>query len=370
MIVKDESKLIKRCLDSVKPYIDYWVIVDTGSKDGTQKIIKNHMKGIPGKLYERPWKNWGESRTEALKLAQGNGDYILFMDADDLLEFENGATLDHLTADQYTMWRGAKGFSYLKPQLAKSGLPWKWVGVTHEYLDCDKQYTSETLKNVHYRSLGGGATWKDPKAKFMKNVELLETALKKEPENARYAFYLAESYKDAGEKAKALEWYQKRIKMGGWAEETFISMLHSGHMLKELGLPNPIVIEAFLTAHRFRPHRIEPIYFLCENYLEESNHKLAYDLIKSRDFIPQPVVKDGLFNADWIADYGLDFQLSICSFYVGKHKESLALCEKLLKNPDLPDAWREATIKNKEYPLAKLNEVQKVDAPKKVVSLH
>src|ERR1700733_3920461 len=44
MIVKDESRIIKRCLDSVKPFIDYWVIVDTGSKDGTQKIIKKHMK--------------------------------------------------------------------------------------------------------------------------------------------------------------------------------------------------------------------------------------------------------------------------------------------------------------------------------------
>ena len=40
MIVKNESKIIKRCLDSVKDHIDYWVIVDTGSTDGTQDIIK------------------------------------------------------------------------------------------------------------------------------------------------------------------------------------------------------------------------------------------------------------------------------------------------------------------------------------------
>ena len=40
MIVKNESRVIKRCLESVKGFIDYWVIVDTGSEDGTQDMIK------------------------------------------------------------------------------------------------------------------------------------------------------------------------------------------------------------------------------------------------------------------------------------------------------------------------------------------
>ena len=39
MIVRNESSVIQRCLDSVKGFIDYWVIVDTGSIDGTQKIV-------------------------------------------------------------------------------------------------------------------------------------------------------------------------------------------------------------------------------------------------------------------------------------------------------------------------------------------
>ncbi len=357
MIVKDESAVIKRCLDSVKPYIDYWVIVDTGSKDGTQKIIKNHMKDIPGKLYEKSWKNWGDSRTEALDLAKGHGDYILFMDADDILEFENGANFGELTADQYTMWRGSKGFAYLKPQLVKDSLPWKWYGVTHEYIDCGKAYTSKTLKNVRYTSLDGGATWKDPKLKFQKNVDLLEAALKKEPDNARYAFYLAESYRDLGEKGKALEWYQKRVRMGGWPEEVFWSMLQSAHMLKELGLPNSIVTDCLMTAHRCRPHRIEPIYYLAEIYIADNNHKLAYDLIKYRDTITQPIEKDHLFNMDWMQEYGLEFQLAICSYYVGQHKESLALCDKLLKNVELPQSWKEQTALNREFPAAKLKQL-------------
>src|ERR1700722_1540445 len=54
MIVKNESKVIRRCLQSVLPFIDTWVIVDTGSNDGTQKIIKDFMleHQIPGELHE------------------------------------------------------------------------------------------------------------------------------------------------------------------------------------------------------------------------------------------------------------------------------------------------------------------------------
>ena len=70
MIVKNESHVILECLNSVYKLIDYWVVVDTGSTDGTQDIIKKFFeeKGIPGELHEREWRGFGKSRTEALSL--------------------------------------------------------------------------------------------------------------------------------------------------------------------------------------------------------------------------------------------------------------------------------------------------------------
>ena len=50
MIVKNEKRVIQECLLSVKPLINYWVIVDTGSSDGTQNIIKRTMQGLPGEF--------------------------------------------------------------------------------------------------------------------------------------------------------------------------------------------------------------------------------------------------------------------------------------------------------------------------------
>src|ERR1700722_1191850 len=103
MIVKNEAPVIRRCLDSVRSIIDYWVIVDTGSSDGTQDIIRDHLKDLPGELHERPWRDFAHNRSEALTLARAHGDYSLIIDADDVLEIPEGFQLPDLTADSYVV---------------------------------------------------------------------------------------------------------------------------------------------------------------------------------------------------------------------------------------------------------------------------
>ncbi len=363
MIVKNEKDVIRRCLDSVIPVIDYWVIVDTGSEDGTQKIILEHLKDIPGELYERPWKNFEHNRNEALDLARESADYILFMDADDILLFEGEPQFPELAADSYKMWRGTESFSYLKPQLVRASLPWKWIGVTHEYLGCDGDYSSETLENVAYRSCDGGADGKNPMGKFRRDIQLLEAGLKEDPNNSRYAFYLAQSYKDAGEPGKAVEWYQKRVKMGGWAEEVYWSKLHVGLALKDMGLPASVVAESLIDAFKYRPHRPETLYYLAELYIQERNYAKAYEFLKVWEYIPKPAEKDSLFNMDWVEQYGLLFQLSIASYYLGHYEESLKMCDQLLAIRELPESWRAQTFVNRTFPLAKLEERTKSLGP-------
>jgi hypothetical protein len=68
MIVKDEAPVIARCLASVRPIIDYWIIVDTGSTDGTPAIVRKVLGDLPGELYERPWLDFVHNRSEALFL--------------------------------------------------------------------------------------------------------------------------------------------------------------------------------------------------------------------------------------------------------------------------------------------------------------
>src|SRR5271154_6929613 len=103
MIVKDEAPVIRRCLDSVRPFIDHWVIVDTGSSDGTQDIIRNHLKDLPGELIERPWVDFAHNRSEALAAARNKANYVLVIDADETLEADPGFAMPPLDLEPYNL---------------------------------------------------------------------------------------------------------------------------------------------------------------------------------------------------------------------------------------------------------------------------
>ena len=92
MIMKNEHHVILRCLESVAPIIDYWVIVDTGSTDGSQQIVKDFFKekNIPGELIEIEWKDFSTSRNVALNAVESHVDYGMWIDCDEQLIIQPG----------------------------------------------------------------------------------------------------------------------------------------------------------------------------------------------------------------------------------------------------------------------------------------
>jgi glycosyltransferase involved in cell wall biosynthesis len=144
MIVRDESHILREALDSAARYIDYWVIVDTGSTDDTRDVVRTWMaaRGVPGDLHERPWRDFGSNRTEALELCAGRGDYAFVLDADDLVVGD--LNLTRLVADSYLL-RYGPDVCYWRKQLFRIGLRWRYVGAVHEYPACDDPYTEARL---------------------------------------------------------------------------------------------------------------------------------------------------------------------------------------------------------------------------------
>ena len=92
MIVRDEAHVIARCIDSVRPLIDAWCIVDTGSTDGTQELVSSLLDDLPGELHEIPWQDFAFNRSRALELARPLGDYSLMIDADVVCVFDAGVS--------------------------------------------------------------------------------------------------------------------------------------------------------------------------------------------------------------------------------------------------------------------------------------
>ena len=347
MIVKDEATVIERCLKSVKPLIDYWVIVDTGSTDVTKEIIKEYMQDVPGELHERPWVNFEHNRNEALALAKEKGDFLLFIDADEELEYSSSFVFPLLTFDHYGINIHFNESTYGRSFLANTKVPWRWEGVVHEHLVSPQKTTQAFMQGIINRSHTDGNRRKDPQRRH-KDTEILKHAVEKDPTNPRNMFYLAQSYLTLGDNQNALDTYRKRSTMKGTSNETFWSLYQIGRIQENLNMPPEIFIQSYHNAYKARPSRIEPLANLAHHYTTQEDYMLGFLYAFYALSLP-PNINDSLFIKPRIRNELLPLDLSICAYYIGRFDISKNVSEKLLENPDLPPSTRECVQKNIEW---------------------
>ena len=325
MIVKNEAPVIRRCIDSVKPLITHWVIVDTGSTDGTQDIIRQHMSGIPGTLHERPWRDFAHNRSEALRLARPHGDYSLIIDADDALELTPGFQMPPLLSDCYMFDIADVGISYGRKQLVSNRLKWFYRGVLHEFIDSDGPHSTGHLPIVMRRN-HDGARRRDPNT-YRRDAEVLERALRTEKDpflKTRYTFYLAQSYRDCGEPQQALERYLQRSRLGGWQEEVFVSLYQAAKLKEQLGHPDEDVIAAYEAATAAAPWRAEADHGASMFCRLRNLYEQGYAFAKRS--LGKPIPEGGLFVEPWIYEVALLDEFSVNAYWAGHYEESLDAC--------------------------------------------
>src|SRR4029079_5282124 len=161
---------------------------------------------------------FAHNRNQALELATPHGEYVLIIDADDLLEFEAGFQMPALNADSYMLRIADPSITYQRIQIVRSALPWRWRGVLHEFLACENARGSEILEGLKLRRNHDGARRRDPET-YKRDAQILDAALQTETDpfmRARYRFYLAQSYRDCAEKEKSLQAYLERAELGFW----------------------------------------------------------------------------------------------------------------------------------------------------------
>jgi len=378
MIVKNESRVIRRLLESVYDIIDAYCICDTGSTDNTIDIIESYFrdKNIPGKVIKEPFRNFEYNRSFALKACdEFEVDMVLLMDADMILwrnkkidpsKFKQLLT----THDAYYIFQGNDNMYYKNTRIVKNRTGVSYKGVTHEYVELPHNTNQGVLVKdiIFIQDIGDGGAKSD---KFERDVKLLKDGLLETPTNERYMFYLANSLKDLASVQnhqiesqihsldnsckelnnlfkgthsalgliknlevlrksiqkeqeslrykllrEAIEWYEKRIKAGGFWEEVWYSHYNIGHAYFHLGEVEK-AIYYFQKSFIQYPQRVENIYEIVKYYRETGQNDLAVhfylmgkkslDVYKSRDY---------LFIQKDVYDYKLDFEMSILGYYL------------------------------------------------------
>ena len=368
MIVRDAAEFITETLQSVLPYIDEWVIVDTGSVDNTKQVIQNFFDEarLEGQLVERPWIGFAHNRTEAIALCTGRADYAFMIDADDLVE--GRLDLSHLDAAGYCVRFGPHNV-YWRPALFSLNKNWEFRGAVHEYAVCLEGDPTINLNgdyNFVFRSLGNRG--KDP-LKFQRDIDVLLAEYEKDPNDPRTVFYLAQSYRDHGDTEKAIEWYRHRSDMRGWDEETFVATLELGKLLAQTKIDPSTVTETFERAWQLRPSRAEALVELARFHRINKHWLDGYLVAYRASSIPFPE-EDRLFvDASAYRWRALD-ELAICASQLGNHQEAMSACHRLLTSPHLPFDQRERVLWNQTYSMKCLGFPQNIirDHPEAVRS--
>ncbi|MEO6327228.1 MAG: glycosyltransferase family 25 protein, partial [Thermoanaerobaculia bacterium] len=348
MIVKNEAHVVTEVLACVAPHIDTWVIVDTGSTDETISTIRSFFAGkaIPGEIHERPWLDFGANRTEALELCRGKADYSWVIDADDLVVGK--IDLSALCHDSYLL-RYGPDFRYWRKQIFRSSLPWQYRGRIHEYpiclMDSPSESRLEGSYHVESRRLGDRSRAAD---KYQRDCQLLLEELKNDPGDARSVFYLGQSYFDAGDFNWALHYYALRASMGGWGEEVFYSLLRVAACLERLGASWDEVLESYLECWQSRPERAEPLHEIARHYRLEGKFHLAHLFATRASQLSFPE-GDGLFVAADVYEWRALDELAIAAFFVGSHRESFDVCNRLLDCASVPEGDRDRILGNRDF---------------------
>lgn len=237
MIIKNESASLKAVLTTAKPYISYYCILDTGSCDGSQEIVRTTLADIPGKLIETAFIGYAETRNLALSLDTSNSVFQINMSADEyvrngdelvkFLEQHKDSTTDcfklRLILDEETR--------FSTPRIFRKGSSWRYTddgcGV-HEYpTNTDPQAPVGTIPDAYIDHVVA-----DPEKRYSNiwenHIPLLESRLEEDPNNARALIFLAQSYETLlpvmgeGERItyamKAMSLYLRRLNLGNMAE--------------------------------------------------------------------------------------------------------------------------------------------------------
>jgi glycosyltransferase involved in cell wall biosynthesis len=319
MIVRDEEGTIARCLDSVKGLVDEMIIVDTGSVDRTKEIVLEYTPNV----YDFEWiDDFAAARN--FSFSKATGEYILWLDADDVLlpnaqmafkllkarldtKVDAVSMLYHLTMDP----NGKPSFSSRRNRLVKRACNFQWFGKVHEYLAVYGEIESTEIGITHQKE----KEWTN------RNLKIYEKVVARGEElSPRDTLYYANECADNEMYEKAIELYEKFLEEGkGWSEDNINAAGKLGGCYATLKIWDKAV-EACTKAFKYDIPRGETCTRLGDIYIAQEKYKEAIYWYETATKVPVPHGTP-FFNA---AHYNWNpyLQLSVCYSRLGENEKA------------------------------------------------
>lgn len=350
MIVKNEASGIARTLHSVRPHIDRWLIVDTGSTDGTQDLVRSLMADLPGALHEHPFIDYATTRNLTMDLAGTDSTYLLWLDAED--ELLNGGALREALETAEAGAGDRPDAYYMRKKWAsefdavcvvRASANWRFRGIIHEVLTgpngeiCNDRIAGPVIR--HERAPGSEER---SRARWVRDAELLSRAIEQDPRDTRSTFYLAQTLGWLGRDEEAIAMFQRRVALGGWVEEVYFSRFTIAQLSQRLGHPWPEVQQRYLDAYATSPHRAEPLCAIADHHIRTQAFTVAYLFARRAFELPYPE-QDRLFVDDAAYAWRAADLMATSAYYAGDFEAGeRAARQALAARPD--DARLQANL--------------------------
>lgn len=296
MIVKNEGRTLRQCLESVAPHVDEIVIGLGGeSTDDTEAIAREFTPNV----FQIDWKSdFAAARNEVM--GRVTGDYFLWLDGDDTLV--GGEKLRSYTDRYPNVSSFYMGYDYGRDEHGQNvcylirerlvamfdELPhrgWKWVGAVHEVLvpegHIQLPMKIDDILVVHHKP----ADKHEPERNL---VILREELARTEPNpDPRLLVYLGNETSARGQLDEALAHWRRFIKLSGWAEEKYQTQHKIADVLRAQGRLDE-ALKADLEAVQILPEWPDAYYGLAETSYHLGNAVAAIEWTKIGAAKPRP----------------------------------------------------------------------------------
>ncbi|PKM50453.1 MAG: glycosyl transferase [Firmicutes bacterium HGW-Firmicutes-7] len=320
MIVKNEEDLLARCLDTVKDIVDEINIVDTGSTDRTKEIAIQYTN----RIFDFEWINsFGAARNESFKYA--TKDYILYLDADDVLLEKDRIKLKELketldpSVDSVSMYYdagtdeyGNVTLRYRRNRLLKREKNFTWQGDCHQYINVSGKIINSDIAVTHKKLRHAvGRTI----SIYAKKIERGDTF------SARDYFYYGNELRENSHYQKAIESYDNNISLKeGWIEDKIFACIFKGDCYRYLGdLKNELC--SLLQSFQFSSPRAEACSRIGYNFQLQKDYKTA---VFWYEFATQQVPDPDRWSFIYLSCYTWypHLQLCVCYYNLGDYQKA------------------------------------------------